>query len=164
MYCLSCASPIPAGQTYCPACGTPVAASGGRPPAVKAAGVILLAAVAFSLVNTIYIWWLVGVSRMVGNFSAILAPVVPAIWIGLVFLMWSGRNWARWLIVATVAWTALIFTMLLPRLASIGPSPGFLVTFGVSAVLLLLRLYAVSLLFRAGSNAWFSRRSVSAPV
>jgi hypothetical protein len=125
-----------------------------RPPSVRWAGILLLISCAVSLLS------LVNVSmRSHGAVLQSLAFLIPTVailvvWIALVACIWQRQGWARFAILLLLAWNILNMILSLLRIAASGRAVW---GFAVALALSVLRMYAVYLLFKPESNAWFKK-------
>ena len=161
MFCPACATAVESGQANCPNCGELLPTFGpaqtaqlpaiqAMPAAVRQAGVLLWVSVGISVVtftiSLIFIWGRVSP-------GAFAAPILlfMALWIlGITFAM-RRSNPARILIFLLVAYSA--FNILIRFRSYVAhANPGAL----VSVLELALRMYAVYLLLRPESSAWFA--------
>ena len=158
MFCPACATAVEPGLAACPSCGEPLpvvggvvsAAIGSPPAAVRTAIKLLWVAVGIGLFTLAVS--LITVAGRLPSVPLFLAPIllITVVWVLAIVFTVRRSNMARILVFLLVAYSAfnLLFRL---WLFVVQANPGALVAF----LELGLRIYAVYLLLRPESNAWF---------
>lgn len=142
----------------CSRCGRPTGAvaipaatlmEGVRPGSVTAATAILLLTWVFGLVSLATV-----IMRLGARISLTQSVLFSLLWILIIIMIWQRQNWARIaaLVLLLVNIATLAFTLV--RIAGSNVAwLGFAFPVGID----LLRIFAVYLLFRPQSTAWFKK-------
>ncbi len=132
------------------------------PQSVRLAGLLLLGALAFSLLSLLALVARaassVGVSTL---FTVVLQTLVYDVaWGILVFFLWKRQNWARFVIVVFVVYTIAMSVFGFSRgLASIGfGNMSYLFSLATTFAVAAVRAYAAYLLYQPEANAYFKNR------
>ncbi len=163
-YCPNCAAVLDPAQKFCSRCGQPSgvapiavtpavpAANGTFPTSVRMAIVILLICCAISIFSVAN--FLLKYHRFSTSQYLVRSIGFDVLWIMFVIGLWQRQNWARFAVLALVAWGVgnLAFSMI--RLSS---SSLAIFTFALPILVAVLHVLAGYLLFRPDSNAWFKK-------
>ena len=165
MYCSYCAGVLDPSQTVCPKCGRPVpvsapaatpiaaASPNERPSSVSLAALLLVIALGISLLSTASI--LVNpslISRLPASFYARTIGFL-VLEIVLLVCIWQRQSWARIGLALVVVWGIGNLMMSMLRMGASYPFWNLFVPILLDG----MRVWAVYLLFRPASNAWYRK-------
>jgi hypothetical protein len=165
-YCANCAAVLDPAQRFCSSCGQPSGTPAvvvsmpappitgdRRPSSVAIAIAILLLTSVFNLMSTANIF-------LTYRYRALATPVFLMRTVGLTILLilfivglWQRQGWARYMVLLFLVWG--IGTLGYNVIRTGGNLAMF--AFAIPIAVALLRVFAIYLLFRPESNAWFNR-------
>jgi hypothetical protein len=102
-------------------------------------------------------WMTIGFGRMARIPTLWIAPIILALWVVTVVLLWKGQNLGRVLYVIGTSYNVIGVLMSATFLIAAGSRRSGMAF--LSFIDLGLRLYAGFLLFQRDSSAWFKARS-----
>jgi hypothetical protein len=163
-YCSYCAAVLDPAQPACSRCGnatgavvtapqivTPIVASEQRPSSIRIAVVLLLISAAIGILS---------IANVFLRYHAVVSPFLLMRTIGLTTLMillmialWQRQSWARIVIALLIAWGVGGLILSIIRFPAFGARWTFAISIAIDAV----RLFAVYLMFKPESNAWFKK-------